>query len=145
MLIPHPRENPLLTLWGISLRSFLCSIHIGICACDICLFLMNIHATSWFCKWRKIQCRIWSQYCFMGRACALESHRLEFKILILQLNSYQPWPSYLVLTWASFPSSCKLFRCTKSDEYMQMLLAQLAGCKVLLSFPVTLCQVQTTQ
>lgn len=32
MLIPCPRENSSLTLWGISLRSFFCSIHIGICA-----------------------------------------------------------------------------------------------------------------
>lgn len=43
----------------------------------IYLFLINIHATPHFVNEER-QCWIWSHYCFMGRACALESHRLGF-------------------------------------------------------------------
>lgn len=41
------------------------------------LFLINIHATPHFVNEGR-QCWIWSHYCFMERACALELHRLGF-------------------------------------------------------------------
>lgn len=52
-LIPHPRENPLLTIWDISLGSFVCTYTHMYMHMYTYVFFSKHLCNSSFCTWRK--------------------------------------------------------------------------------------------